>query len=87
MPILKRPQAGLLQRLVLAGLPGETASIVAAACYDQKHLSPGFFGVPQISEEVARMLVESWLADHQPGPQYEPADQAAVNELTESIFG
>lgn len=86
MPRLKRQQAALLQRLVLVGMPGETASIIGAACYDQNHLSPRFFG-PKVSENEAQRLVEDWLANHQPGPEYTEADRAAVNQLVESIFG
>lgn len=68
-------------------MPGETASIIGAACYDQKHLSPRFFGAPKVSENEAQRLVEDWLANHQPGPEYTEADPAAVNQLVESIFG
>lgn len=68
-------------------MPGETASIIGAACYDQKRLSPRFFGAPKVSETEAQRLVEAWLANQQDGSEYTEADPVAVNQLVESIFG
>ncbi len=88
MPLLKKAQAQLAQRLVLAGVPGETASIVAAACYDQRRLNPRFYGPPKVSESDARVLVDQWLAQHPPKPpaDYVEASHDSAQALIDSIF-
>ncbi|MGH8924018.1 MAG: hypothetical protein ACRDWA_05155 [Acidimicrobiia bacterium] len=88
MPLLKKAQAQLAQRLVLAGAPGETASIIAGACYDQRRLSPRFYGAPKVSESDARALVDQWLAEHPPKTpaEYVEASHDSVQALIASIF-
>jgi hypothetical protein len=87
MPMLKKRQVELLQRLITSGVPGETASIVGAACYDQKRLSSRFYGAPRLSEAEARVQVERWLQQHPTGPNYTSATDENVKELITSIFG
>ena len=85
-PRVKKSQMEIAKRLVLAGVPGETSSIVAAACYDQRRLSSRFYGRPRLSEADARKAVERWLAEHQAPDEYTPAPPDAVDRLVKSIF-
>lgn len=76
----------LASQLVLAGCPGEIASIVSAACYDQRRLSSRFYGPPRVTESQARESVEAWLRDHPTVGEYAPASEDALDELIKSIF-
>ena len=87
MPRLKKAQVQLLERLVKAGVQSPASAIIGAACYDQKRLSPTFYGVPKVGEVEARRLVDQWLGENPPRTGYPAATEESVSELIALVFG
>lgn len=98
MPRLKRKQAELAMKLVVAGLPGQVASVVGAACYDQRNLNPRL-GSPVQGERASLDSVRVWFQrttgqgldaiQPRPGaiPDVTSATADEVNLLLDEIFG
>lgn len=82
-PMMSRKQMRLARDLVLTGVPGKIASIVAAAVHDPKNLDPQL-GTPAGSARELSSRIAQWMATQ--GSTDEPTRED-IAELLDRVYG
>lgn len=82
-PRLSRKQIMLANDLVMAGVPGKVASIVAAAVHDSKNLDPAL-GTPDASKRDLLERISGWLAKRS---GKDDVNREELSELLDLTYG